>query len=43
MVDTNHAPGWNGFDAVELLDGGGSQWAKFATASSSYAGGRAAS
>lgn len=39
VLDTNRTPGWNEIDAVELLGGGGSQWAKYATASSSYAGG----
>jgi len=38
VLDTNRTPGWNEIDAVELL-GGGSQWAKYATASSTYAGG----
>jgi len=39
VLDTDRTPGWNEIDAVELLGGGG-QWAKYATASSSYAGGR---
>jgi hypothetical protein len=37
VLDTDRTPGWNEIDAVELL-GGGSQWAKYATASSTYAG-----
>jgi hypothetical protein len=41
VLDTNRTPGWNEIDAVELL-GGGSQWAKYATASSTYAGGSTA-
>jgi hypothetical protein len=38
VLETNRTPGWNEIEAVELL-GGGSQWAKYATASSTYAGG----
>jgi len=41
VLDTNRTPGWNEIDAVELI-GGGAQWAKQATASSTYNGGRAA-
>jgi hypothetical protein len=39
VLDTNRTPGWNEIDAVELL-GGGSQWAKQASASSNYNSGR---
>jgi hypothetical protein len=39
VLDTNRTPGWNEIDAVELI-GGGAQWAKQATASSTYNGGR---
>ncbi len=40
VLDTNRTPGWNEIDAVELI-GGGAQWAKHATASSSYGGQKA--
>jgi hypothetical protein len=36
VLDTNRIPGWNEIDAVELVGGGGGQWAKDARASSSY-------
>jgi hypothetical protein len=36
VVDTNHVPGWNEIDAVELVGDGLRQWASKATASSSY-------
>ncbi len=42
VLDTDRTPGWNEIDAVELLGNGGSQWARHASASSSYAGGRGA-
>jgi hypothetical protein len=42
VLDTDRTPGWNEIDAVELLGGGGSQWAASASASSSYADGRGA-
>jgi hypothetical protein len=38
VLDTNKVPGWNEIDAVELIGRDGSrQWAKSATASSTYA------
>lgn len=40
VLDTDRTPGWNEIDAVELLGGGGGEWAKFATASSTYGGSR---
>lgn len=40
VLDTDRTPGWNEIDAVELLGNGGAQWARHASASSSYAGGR---
>jgi len=42
VLDTNRTPGWNEIDAVELI-GGGSQWAKHASASSTYNGGKSVS
>ena len=39
VLDTNRTPGWNEIDAVELI-GAGAQWAKQASASSTYNGGR---
>jgi hypothetical protein len=37
VLDTDRVPGWNEIDAVELIGDGWRQWAKDATASSSYA------
>ncbi|HVG93633.1 MAG TPA: hypothetical protein VND21_04240, partial [Planctomycetota bacterium] len=37
VLDTDHVGGWNEIDAVELVGDGRRQWAKGATASSSYA------
>jgi len=38
-IDSKRVPGWNEIDAVELVaKDGARQWAKEATASSSYAG-----
>jgi len=42
VLDTNRTPGWNEIDAVELI-GNGTQWAKQASASSTYNGGRSVS
>ncbi len=40
-LDTDRVAGWNEIDAVELVGLGGSQWASSASASSTYAAGRA--
>jgi hypothetical protein len=36
VLDTDAVPGWNEIDAVELVGDGARQWARAATASSSY-------
>lgn len=41
VLDTDRIAGWNEIDAVELVGLGGSQWASGASASSTYAAGRA--